>query len=141
MAIKIKKGSTMDQLPLTPLIDTVFNLLIFFLVASKFAEAEREMDLMLPDASEARPLTVKPRELFLNIDAEGRYYVTGKLLGLPELDAQLRQAWTNNPQVSAIIRADKRCRWQAVVAAMNACVKARIRDYRVTTRDHTEGGG
>jgi hypothetical protein len=40
----------------------------------------------------------------------------------------------NNPaRASAIIRADKRCDWEYVVAAMNACHKAKIRDYRVTT--------
>ena len=42
MAVRIKKGNLTMQLPVIPLIDTVFNLLIFFLVATKVAEAERE---------------------------------------------------------------------------------------------------
>ncbi len=42
----------------------------------------------------------------------------------------------NNPgRASVVIRADKRCLWEYVVAAMNACKKAKIRDYRVTTRE------
>ena len=41
MAVKIKKGSEMMQIPVVPLVDTVFNLLIFFLVATKVAEAHR----------------------------------------------------------------------------------------------------
>lgn len=140
MAVRIRKGTSLDQLPLTPMIDMVFNLLIFFLVASKFAEAERELDVLLPDASEAQPITSRPREMFVNVDAQGRYFVTGKMVSIKELDPILRSAWVNNPgRVSVIIRADKRCRWQFVVAAMNACTKAKIRDYRVTTRDPLEG--
>ena len=71
MAVRIKKGGEMMQLPVVPLVDTVFNLLIFFLVATKVAEAERELPVMLPDASEAQAITTKPHELIINIDAEG----------------------------------------------------------------------
>lgn len=142
MAVKINKGQTMDQLPLTPLIDIVFNLLIFFLVATKFAEAERELDVMLPDASEARAVTEKPREMFINIDAQGRYYVSQQFRSLAELQDDLNRAYVDNPgRVSVVIRADKRCRWEYVVSAINACKKAHIRDIRPTTRDPRDSGG
>ena len=135
MAVKIDKGSALDSLSLTPLIDIVFLLLIFFLVATKFAEEERELAVMLPEASEAQPLTSQPRELFVNIDRMGAYFVTGKVVDIAELAQVLKRAWVNNPgQQSVIIRADKRCRWEPIVAAVNACNKARIRDYRITTR-------
>jgi len=138
MAVKIDKGSALSSLSLTPLIDIVFLLLIFFLVATRFAEEERELDVQLPDASEAKPLTSKPRELFINIDERGRYYVTGKMVTLSELHPILQKAWVNNPgRASVVIRADKRVAWQYVVGAMNACNKAKIRDYRVTTREST----
>jgi biopolymer transport protein ExbD len=136
MAVKIDKGSALSALNLTPLIDMVFLLLIFFLVSTKFAEDERQMDVLLPDATAAQPLTVKPRELFVNIDQHGRYFVAGKQLDLPHLDQVLKTAWVNNPgRASVIIRADKRCQWEHVAAAMNACNRAKIRDYKVTTRE------
>jgi len=138
MAVKINRGSALESLSLTPLIDIVFLLLIFFLVATRFAEEERELDVLLPDASEAQPLTSKPRELFVNIDKTGQYYVTGKIVTLAELHPILSAAYVNNPgRASVVIRADKRAIWQFVVAAMNACNKAKIRDYRVTTREGT----
>ena len=136
MSVKIDKGSALGQLSLTPLIDIVFLLLIFFLVATRFAEEERELDVLLPDASEARPLTSQPRELFINIDQQGRYFVTGETLTLEQLWPVLQAAYVNNPgRASVVIRADRRVAWDYVVAAMNACNKAKIRDYRVTTRD------
>ncbi|MGA2030982.1 MAG: biopolymer transporter ExbD [Thermoguttaceae bacterium] len=142
MAIRLNKGTPMLQLPVVPLVDTVINLLIFFLVATKVAEAERELEVMLPDASEAQPITSRPREMIINIDAQGHYFITSKLVGLAQLDQILKAASVNNPgRASAVLRADKRCRWEYVVAAMNSCKKAKIRDYRVTTRDPREGAG
>jgi biopolymer transport protein ExbD len=138
MSVKIDKGFALDNLTMTPLIDVVFNLLIFFLVAPGLAEAERELDVMLPEASEARPLTSKPHEMFINIDRDGRYYVTRTAINLAELDQVLKTAWANNQgHQTVVIRADKRCRWEFVVAAMNACNTAHIHDYRVTTRENT----
>lgn len=136
MTVKIKKGEALGSLQLTPLIDVVFLLLIFFLVASKFEEQERELDVVLPQASEARPLVSKPRELFVNVDRRGRYFVEGRQIGSPELLQVLERAAANNPgRQSVIIRADKRCAWEFVVAVMNLCNKAHIRDYRVTTAE------
>lgn len=136
MAVTIHKGDALAPLNLTPLIDCVFLLLIFFLVATKFAEEERELDVVLPQASEAQPLTVRPREMFINIDKAGRYYMTGKILALAELQTVLDTAYANNPgRQSVIIRADRRAAWEFVVAAMNACNKAKIRDYKVSTLD------
>ena len=134
LAVNINKGSTLASLNLTSLIDIVFLLVIFFLVGTRFAEEERELDVKLPEASEAQPLTSKPRETFINIDAQGRYYVTGKSLTLKQLHPTLETFYVNNPgRASVVIRADRRCDWEFVVAAISACNKAKIRDYRVTT--------
>ncbi len=136
MPVKIKKGEALGSLQLTPLVDVVFLLLIFFLVASKFEEQERELDVVLPQASEARPLVSKPRELFVNVDRQGSYYVEGRQIDNAELLKALERAAANNPgRQSVIIRADKRCAWEFVVGVMNLCNKAHIRDYRVTTAE------
>lgn len=135
MAVNINKGSALTNFNLTPLIDIVFLLVIFLLANAKFAEEERKLDVKLPEASEAQPLADKPRETFINIDEQGRYYVVGEFLTLKQLDPILEEAYVNNPgRASVIIRADRQCDWEFVMAAMNACNKARIRDYRVTAR-------
>ena len=136
MAVHIDKGQALGSISvsLMPLLDVIFLLLIFFLVATRFAEEERELDVLLPEATEARPLATKPRELFINIDQSGQYFVTGKILTLEQLQQVLNAASaTARGRASAVIRADKRVAWDYVVAAMNACNKAQIRDYRVTT--------
>jgi biopolymer transport protein ExbD len=131
MAVKIKKGSSLSVLNLTPLIDVVFQLLLFFLVVTRFASEDRELDVMLPVASEARPLIVQPRELFVNIDHQGRFFVDGKIVSGDEVERMLRQAGADRRSV--IIRADRRVQLDSAVFVMNACNKAGIFDYKLTT--------
>jgi biopolymer transport protein ExbD len=134
MAVKIKRSSSLDVLNLTPLIDVVFQLLLFFLVVTRFASEDRELDVMLPAASEAKPLIAQPRELFVNIDHQGQYFVQGKIVSGDEVERILRQAAADNPaSQSVIIRADKRVQLDSAVFVMNACNKAGIFDYTLTT--------
>lgn len=139
MAVRIKKGTAISTLSLTPLIDVVFLLLIFFLVATRFAQEDREIDVPLPDASEAMPLTIAPKELFINIDQDGRFLVNGQMLDADELEEVLVRAVTNNPvSQSVIIRSHKRAAVEYTVTAINLCKRAGIRDYMMNTTG--EGG-
>jgi len=118
---------------MTPMIDVVFQLMIFFLVATKLDEAEREFPVALPTASEAKPFTAKPSELFINIDRNGRYFIQGQFLSIEGLENLLRQSAANNPTQTVRIRADQESQTKYLVAAINATVKAGIRDYRIDT--------
>lgn len=139
MAVKIKQGTAISTLSLTPLIDVVFLLLIFFLVATRFAQEDREIDVPLPDASEAMPLTVAPKELFINIDQDGTFIVNGQRLEPVELEQVLVRAVTNNPvNQSVVIRSHKRAAVEYTVTAINLCKRAGIHDYMMNTAG--EGG-
>jgi biopolymer transport protein ExbD len=136
MAVKINKGQSLAALSMTPLIDVVFLLNIFYLVAARLAEEDYELDVLLPTASEARPLISEPKELFINIDRQGQYFAQGKNLNRAELEVLLRQAVADNPvHQSVVIRADRRVEFDHVVAIMNLCSRVGVRDYSVTTRD------
>jgi biopolymer transport protein ExbD len=132
MPVKIKKGAA-GAMDMTPMIDVVFQLMIFFLVATKLDEAEREFPIALPTASEAKPFTSKPDELFVNIERTGRYFVQGRFLEITELESLLRQSAINNPTQTVRIRADQESQMKFLAAAINATVKAGIRDYRLDT--------
>ncbi len=58
---------------LTPVIDMVFLLLIFFLCATQFNQEERELEAVLPEVVQAQPLTMPPQELIVNFTREGVY--------------------------------------------------------------------
>lgn len=132
MSVRIDKGRLGSGLELTPMIDVVFLLMIFFLVASKLDEADRSIDVILPQASAAKPLTSKPREFVINIDREGNYFAGARPVRLEDLQQLLRQSATDNPQrQTVIVRADENTAHKFVVGAMDACVQAGIEDYQV----------
>ena len=127
MAVQIKKSNALGMLNMTPLIDVVFQLLIFFLVATRFAQEDRELDVTLPSASAAQPLIAEARELFVNIDRNGRYFVDGRIRPAAELEQILRQAVADNPANQTVfVRADKDVKWDAVAQVFDLCVKTGV---------------
>jgi biopolymer transport protein ExbD len=133
---RFKHSSVASTLSLTPLIDVVFLLLIFFLVTSEFEEEERRLDIVLPSATSAVPLTSKPREIIVDIDAVGDVYLSGQPTDLTELQRLLRIAVTSNPtNQSVVIRADRATTFQPVVNVMDLCNQTGVSDYSVTTQE------
>jgi biopolymer transport protein ExbD len=136
VAVAIKRSNIAGNLSLTPLIDVVFLLLIFFLVTSEFEDEERRLDIVLPTASSATPMTSKPREIVIDVDRSGKVYLRGQAIELEELERLLTRAVTDNPtNQSAIIRADGTTSFQPVVSVMDICNRSGIADYSVTTRE------
>jgi biopolymer transport protein ExbD len=113
-----------------PLIDVVFLLLIFFLMASRFEQEERELKVMLPEVVEAQPLAMT-QELVVNITPEGEYVVANQRYSEGQLAALLEQARRKNPQQTVLIRGDARSAWKHGVRVMGLCNRAKIDNYRV----------
>lgn len=134
MAVRIRKSSVIGSMTITPLIDVVFLLLIFFLVASRFSEEERQLDLNLPSVSEAMSVTAPVNEIVINIDASGRFFIDGSFRQVEQVEEILNRARTNNPlSQSVVIRADRETDWDHVATAMNLCRKVGIEDFSATT--------
>ena len=134
--VKYQRSSVASTLSLTPLIDVVFLLLIFFLVTSEFEEEERRLDIVLPSATSAVPMTSKPREVVVDIDAAGTIYLSGQQTSLQELQRLLKIAVSSNPtNQTVVIRADRTTSFQPVVSVMDVCNKTGVSDYSVTTQE------
>ena len=106
---------------LTPLIDVVFLLLIFFMVSTSFIR-ESEIELTLPEASaEVREDPIDVIEVA--IDAKGRFFVNGNALINTQLDT-VRQALNDVRPADAepvvIISADAAATHQTVITVMDA---------------------
>ena len=106
---------------ITPLIDVVFLLLIFFMVSTTF-DRDSELSIELPAAS-AEASKRKPDSIEVAIDARGRFYVNGReLLNTQSntLRQALRSAAGDNDSPPIIISADANTPHQAVVKIMDA---------------------
>ncbi|NIM28633.1 MAG: biopolymer transporter ExbD [Gammaproteobacteria bacterium] len=106
---------------LTPLIDVVFLLLIFFMVSTTF-NRDSELSIELPTAT-AEAQERKPESIEVAIDAQGRFYVNGRQLLNTQpktLREALRSAAGDNESPPVIISADAKTPHQAVVQIMDA---------------------
>ena len=131
---KLRRTTSASTLSLTPLIDVVFLLLIFFLVTSEFEDEEKRLDIILPSATTAVPMTGKPREIIVDIDKEGRVFLSGQPTDYEELKRLLKVA-SNPTSQSVVIRADRSTQFQPVVNVMDMCNQTGISEYSVTTAD------
>ena len=106
---------------ITPLIDVVFLLLIFFMVSTTFVR-ESEIDLTLPEASaELRDEPIDKIEIA--VDKKGQYFVNGKALinsQLETMKAALREQNMADGDPLVIISADAEASHQSVITVMDA---------------------
>ncbi|TWT36052.1 biopolymer transport protein ExbD [Posidoniimonas corsicana] len=134
MAVKINKGASAGALSMTPLIDVVFLLLIFFLVASRFEQEERQMDVTLPQAAEAAPTVLPGQEVFVTVTPAGQYFIQGQELTAAMLRTRLKAMYQANPgKQTVVIRADAQSSSGALVTVLDACNQANIGNYRIAT--------
>jgi len=121
-------------LNLTPMIDVVFLLIIFFMVATSFSEMERDIELELPEVASASALTSAPKQRVVVVQAEGQIRLDGENVSLGELTQRLAAARSEYPELSVVIRGDAACAFQHVAASLAACKEAKISDLGITVR-------
>ncbi|MES1925424.1 biopolymer transporter ExbD [Salinisphaera sp. T31B1] len=119
---------------ITPLIDVVFILLIFFMVSARFVD-EHDLALDLP-AADAATATPSARALIVAVAADGGYRVDGARVSGPALAASLAKLRTRYPHRPLRLRADGDARHAAVVHAMDAASAAGFARVDIATRTH-----
>src|SRR5258707_290389 len=113
MAMRIE----LDEEPIntTPMIDIVFNLLVFFMLSATFMQEEQGLEVQLRRVAAATPLTDAPEELSVQVGADGRMVVGGRELTGVELVAKLKAAVANYPDQSVAVRGHRQAPYEAVV--------------------------
>jgi len=124
---------------LTPLIDVVFLLLIFFMVSTSFTR-ETQIKLELPKA-DVEKLQSEPQLIEISIDKEGRLFVNGIALVNSQIET-LKKAIAplikDNPNVPVVISADANTAYQSVVLAMDAASQLGISNLKMATQSSQE---
>lgn len=121
MIINAKTADAGPAIELTPVIDIVFLLLIFFLVATTFQQAEREIQVALPEAESASPLSAVLREIVINVRADGSLIVGGAAMALEDLRSLVRDATERNPDQKVSVRGDKDAPYGSVARVLDVC--------------------
>lgn len=106
---------------MTPVIDIVFLLLIFFLVATTFQQAEREIQVALPEAESAGPISAVLREIVINVRADGTLVVGGAQVTLDGLRGMVGDATERNPEQKVSVRGDRDAPYGTVARVLDVC--------------------
>src|SRR5688572_4884171 len=106
----IRDAPETDEGPinLTSMMDVVFNLLIFFLVATTIVEEEREMTVKLPETVRPDAVEAPPKQLLINIREDGSLVVAGNTYDAAGLSEMLARVAKESPPPNVLIRSDKR---------------------------------
>jgi biopolymer transport protein ExbD len=117
---------------LTPVIDVVFLLLIFFLVATKFDQQERLVSINLAEIFKPEPMAVGSKEVIINITKEGKYFVGDQALTEVTLADVLHGVAISNPGKRNVqIRADQEVQFKHPLTVMGLCKQEDL-EYRCT---------
>ena len=137
------KTDTLDEplLNLTPMIDVVFLLIIFFMVGARFTEEahDQQFDVELPSASAVQTMSRTPDPLVITVYRSGRITIKGRELDQTQLVRELKTAKTAYADQAVLIRGDGEGTYQAVIDVMNACHQVQIRKFSLAFRPLESG--
>ncbi|MDN3639620.1 biopolymer transporter ExbD [Simiduia curdlanivorans] len=135
-AVQFKRAKREEEsVNLTPLIDVVFLLLIFFMVSTTFTK-ETHLSIDLPEAK-GEAAETQPQHIEILIHADGSYAINGQTLvdkKLPTLLRALQAVGNDNTKTPLIITADANTPHQSVITAMDAAGQLGFVHLSLTTR-------
>src|SRR5262245_44154593 len=130
-----------DDLPalnLTPMIDVIFNLIIFFMVCTSFSESEQKVDISVPQVRDGRALSGTPSKRAINVYRDGRITLDNEPVTLPQLAARLADDQQQYRQLGVTVRGDADGPFQNVAAVLTACRQAGISEMGISVRVGTK---
>lgn len=136
MPLKVQRD---DQLSinLTPMIDIVFLLIIFFMVGTKFSEletAERDIALKVPQVSQAETLSDPPKPQVINVYPDGTISLGQETLTLLDLANRLAEGRSRFQQAGVVIRGDGQSLYQQIADVIATCRQAEITNLNIAVR-------
>jgi biopolymer transport protein ExbD len=121
------KGDDNFTIELTPMIDVVFLLIVFFLVATTFHQLEREMAVSVPRSETGDSGDHGPDPVVVNVLDDGRVVVGGNAITLEQLQSFLIRESSREPRTKALIRAHSELFFEKVIEVADACRKANVK--------------
>lgn len=125
------------EVQMTPLIDCVFLLLIFFLVATTLKKIDKELPLDLPVSAAAVRTPAADDTLVVSIDREGNLYLGSEPVGQGYLQDKFREIAQKNPQHRVRIDGDRAAPLQSVVQVLDMCNFEGLKNVRIKSKPAT----
>ncbi len=137
MPLKLERDDQ-TTINLTPMIDIVFLLIIFFMVSTKFSElneAERDIAINVPAVSNAHALTAAPQHRIVNVFEDGSITLDRKQVSLDQLQQELAAAKKQYSKLGVVVRGDADGRYQNVQSVIAAIRQADISNLNLAVKE------
>lgn len=128
-----KKQRPVEEFQMAPMIDMVFLLLVFFMCVSSLAEADRGVEIDLPESGESKvPEEISNRGM-VSVQEDGSIHLGTVAVTLHELEERIRNALRETPELRVQVRADKDTRFETIQSVLRACAEAGAHDIIYAT--------
>ncbi len=141
MKARIRRRSMFDTgsgLNLTPLLDIIFNLIFFFVLATNIKERERYLDLTLPSSGTAEERTTIPEIPEIVITADGKLFLNSEEVTMEVLESQLAAVSSESRASEAMISYDAGITMQRFVDVADICRRAGVLEPMLRLRTPDE---
>ena len=135
MRVRDEEEGQEPEFSMAPMIDVVFQLLIFFMVSSTYASQEKDLGVELPTALTGEVSGGAPDELVINVYKDGHLSFGGRTVSSAELQRALADAAQQDRSTPVTIRGDRLTSHERIVAVMDACGIAGLSNLALGTRD------
>jgi biopolymer transport protein ExbD len=120
------------QIDMTPMLDVVFIMLIFFIVTASFVK-ESGIDVNRPEAASA---VQKDRaNILVAISDSGEIWINKRQVDARAVQANIERLYAENPQGSVVIQADKKATTETLIKVMDAARAAGVFDVSIATQE------
>lgn len=123
MRLKRKEQPTED-FAMTPMIDMVFLLLVFFMCVSSLAQADKKLKLDLAESTESKVPEDLSNRGTVSIAADGRIFLGAIQVPIERLKEAVREELTRRPGMRVLVRAEKTVAFREIRKVLKACAEA-----------------
>lgn len=121
-----------SEIDLTPMLDVVFIMLIFFIVTASFVK-ESGFDVNRPPQSEQPPKNNEIKNILINVAADGQLYVNRRPVDAGALTANIKRLHAESPKGSVVIQADEDSKNERLITVMDAARKAGVYNVSIAS--------
>lgn len=123
-----------ESLPIAPMIDVVFLLLIFFMCVSTFSRVEKEFSISLPETKTGARRVEDTGQIIVNVSEDGGISVDQQVYTVESLGRFLEETYTSNRGIEVVIRGDRNAKHGKVMSVLDTCMEIGISKVRIRSR-------
>ena len=134
MALGKRRAEEESQIDLTPMLDVVFIMLIFFIVTASFVK-ESGIDVNRPPTTDQPPPDSKNKNIVFDVTENGEIILEGRRIDVRSVRANVERIHAENPQAKVIISASPQAKTEIFVEISDQAREAGVYDISLSTKE------